>query len=145
MTRNERLQRRFERQLLKREFKSMEHKDMSKEWHKYMQGKPMLAREFRTVAGGRLFGEIVWEDHRRDDVTAQISLPGFEFLGFDTVWQKVHPIEIKNAEQDHLKEVRELKNGVSQTIVCGFDNAFEGMRINDIRQELEALSGNGTI
>jgi hypothetical protein len=114
---------------------------MSAEWHKYINGQEMLAGEFNTIPGARVFGENVWADHKIDEATAQIPLPGFEEQGFtDVVWRKVHPVHPPIPyEQQHLAEVRPLKNGVTR-VIEGFDNSFEGMRITEIKKNLEAIS-----
>lgn len=131
MTKNERLQRRFERRLLnvERWQNSKECMTMSKEWHKYMEGHEMLSGEFRTLAGARVFGEQVWEDHKRDRATAQ-----FDFEG-DLHWNKVTPIKVEpTPEELHLARPVELGQEIVQYTIP-YPTVEE--RLVEARQQIE--------
>ena len=139
MEKNKRLQRRFESKLLVLDraifMKPLEQRP---QYVNYMTGVQMPAREF-THGGLDIFYDYVWNDVKKDHVGRQ---PGFpNFLDFDDVWYtKSRPIEIKSGEQVHLSEVRPLKNGTTISSTDKFDQAFEGMRIDTIREELSQIN-----
>lgn len=133
MTKNERLQRRFERELIKIDravfMKPLEERP---QYINYMTGQQMPAHDFNN-GGLDIFANYVWPDVMREHATRQLDFEG-------EIWyQKTRPIEIKTSEQQRLCRPTELKNGVSQTIISNFDNAWEGMRINEIQIELSQM------
>lgn len=120
MTRNERNQRRFEKELLVLD-RAIFMKPLGErqQYVDYQSGKRMGSMEFNNGAKD-IFGEYTWPDvtHRDRDgnpaehCTRQGSLPGF--MDFDPVYyQKTRPIDIRTPEQIHLDRVNELKSGVT--------------------------------
>lgn len=99
-----------------------------------MRGEVIPSQDFATQPGGlRLFGEIVWEDHHKDEAIAQYTLDG------EILYQKVHPTEILTPEQQHLKRPSDTREGRRQSEIEALDNAMAQQRIGDIRAELSKI------
>lgn len=126
MTKNERLQRKFERKLLVDDraifMKPLEQRP---QYVNYMTGKQMPAHDFNN-GGLDIFANYVWPDVLREHATRQLDFEG-------EVWyQKTRPIDIRTSEQKHLDRVNELKSGVT------FCFSEQG-RIDAIQTELSQM------
>lgn len=98
-----------------------------------MRGEAIPAGDLTTNAGLRLFGEVMFEDWRRDEATQQP-----DFFG-EVFHQKVHPVELLTPEQQHLKRLSDTREGRRQSEMEALDNAMAQQRIGDIKAELAKL------
>lgn len=94
-----------------------------------MRGEVIPANDLVSNTGLRLYGEVIFEDWKRDEATQQP-----DFFG-EVYHQKVHPIEMPlTPEQEHLK--RPSGEGRRQSEIEALDRNMEAMRITEIRKEL---------
>lgn len=106
----------------------------------FNRGEAMPAGRF-TNGGLDIYGDIVHPMWVKEEATKQPSLNMYPFYG-EVFYQRVLPlVPDKTPEQQHLAEVRELKKGITQTLVMNFDNDMDKMRISEIREELNELRG----
>lgn len=111
----------------------------STEYISYMTGQEMLSHDFIAPDGLRVFGEIVWEDHLRDLVTAQFDLEG------ELHWKKVHPVELdlRTPEQKRLQRPVEMKKGISKLLSFPQpEYPTEEQRLQRVREELGRINLN---